>query len=63
MDDLTPGQRRTQRAREARTQNKLNRMAAELTAAGFLVVHPDANTEKVRRLISIEHAVAGAGRG
>jgi hypothetical protein len=39
---MTPGQRRTLRARKARTKNKHERYAAELRDAGFLVVPPEA---------------------
>lgn len=41
MDDLTPGQRRTQRARETRTRNRLDRLAAELRGQGFGVITPE----------------------
>lgn len=40
MDDLTPGQRRTLRAREERTRRKLDRLAAELRKAGWTVEPP-----------------------
>lgn len=40
MDELTPGQRRTAKARATRLRVKHERMAAELREAGWTVTPP-----------------------
>lgn len=64
MDDLTPGQRRTLRARETRTRNRLDRLATELRKAGWLAVPPEYVIIEPDRVTIKDRALSvGAGRG